>query len=242
MFRLHRDLYRIIYATSTGLYREIRRFLRSMSPTAGATSVCADGLALPRSKHWRADMSATLATIVRPAVAKRRERIRSDLSAPVVMGSRAISSVAPPLQPFASSTTAHCATSASRVPRSKRRSTASSLFPTKGGCDDGPHGTDGFHDPGRLCRRIPDLLHEGRVRWRILHRRHSAVVDRDGPGHRRRSARALVHRDGSVRAALLEALDVVEAGPCAAVAGARDRHRLRLSACSASSIIAPSRS
>ena len=30
--------------------------------------------------------------------------------------------------------------------------------------------------------------------------------------------------------ALLEALDVVETGPCAAVAGARDRHRARLSA------------
>ena len=53
-----------------------------------------------------------------------------------------------------------------------------------------------------------------------LNCRHSAVGDRDGPCHRRRPARAIVHRDGFVRAPLLEAHDVVEAGPCAAVAGA----------------------
>src|SRR5262249_8460780 len=90
-------------------------------------------------------------------------------SAPAATESRAISPVAPPSQAFASSTTAHCATSASCGPRSKRRSTVSSLLaalvpallPALGGCDD-PHGADGCHDPGRLCRRIPDLLHEGR--------------------------------------------------------------------------------
>jgi uncharacterized protein YjiS (DUF1127 family) len=38
---------------------------------AGATSACADGLALPRSNHWRRGMSATLATIVRSEVTKR---------------------------------------------------------------------------------------------------------------------------------------------------------------------------
>src|SRR3974390_1195022 len=92
-----------------------------------------------------------------------------------------------------------------------------------------PHGADDCHDPGRLCRRIPDLLYEGSVRWRILHRRHSAVVDCDGPRHRWRPACALVHRDGSVRAALLEARDVVEAGPCAAITRSRDRHLRRLS-------------
>jgi len=38
---------------------------------------------------------------------------------------------------------------------------------------------------------VPDLLHEGRVRWRLFHRRDSAALVRDGPGHRRRPARAL---------------------------------------------------
>ena len=47
------------------------------------------------------------------------------------------------------------------------------------------------------------------------------AVAGDGPRDRRRPARALVHRDGLVRAALLEAFDMVEAGPQAAVAGAR---------------------
>src|SRR6478735_4935102 len=51
----------------------------------------------------------------------------------------------------------------------------------------------------------------------------SAVVDRDGPGHGRRPSRAIVRRDGSACTALLEVLDVVEAGPCAALTGARDR-------------------
>src|SRR5229473_5884013 len=195
-------------SASTRLYLEIRRFLRSMRPTAGATSACADGLALPRSNHWRRGCLQPLQRSF--GLRSRSGRTHSlGFSAPVVTGSHAISSVAPPLQPFAGSTTAHSGTLASRVLRSKRRSTVSSLFPTKGGCDDGPHGPDGFHDRGRLCRRFPDLLHEGSFRWWILHRRHSVVVDRDGPGHRRRSARALVHRDGSVRAAVLEALNVV---------------------------------
>ena len=59
---------------------------------------------------------------------------------------------------------------------------------------------------------------------------HSAVVDRDGPSDRRRPARAVVCRDGPFRTALLEAFNLVETGPCAAVAGARDRYRARLSA------------
>ena len=37
------------------------------------------------------------------------------------------------------------------------------------------HGTDGRHDPGHLCRLVPDLLHEGRVWWRILNCRHSLL-------------------------------------------------------------------
>ena len=92
------------------------------------------------------------------------------------------------------------------------------------------HGVNGRHGPGRFCRRVPDLLHEGRVRRRVLHRRHSVAVVRDGPGDGRRSSGAIVHRNGSLCPALLEALDVVEAGPCAAVARARARHRARLSA------------
>src|SRR5262245_30199692 len=51
--------------------------------------------------------------------------------------SRAISSAAPQLQGFASSTTTHYGTSASRVPRSKRRSTASSRRPSGRGYNDG---------------------------------------------------------------------------------------------------------
>ena len=46
-------------------------------------------------------------------------------SAPAGMGSRAISSVAPPLPTFASSTIAHCGTSVSHGARSKRRSAVS---------------------------------------------------------------------------------------------------------------------
>jgi uncharacterized protein YjiS (DUF1127 family) len=34
-------------------------------------SACADGVALTRSSHWRPEMSATLTTIVRPAVTKK---------------------------------------------------------------------------------------------------------------------------------------------------------------------------
>jgi|SRR4051812_34101239 hypothetical protein len=78
--------------------------------------------------------------------------------------------------------------------------------------------------------RLPDLLHEGRVRRRVRYCRHSTVVAGNGSGDRRRPARAIVHRDGLISAALLEAFDMVEAGPQAAVAGARGRHRPRLSA------------
>src|SRR4051812_19393103 len=90
-------------------------------------------------------------------------------------------------------------------------------------------GRDPCHDSRRICRRVPDLLHEGSFRRRILHNWHSVVAPRDGPGDRRWTSRAIVHRDGSVRVALLEALDMVETGSCAAIAGTADRHRSRLS-------------
>jgi len=32
------------------------------------------------------------------------------------------------------------------------------------------HGADDRHDPHRVCRRLPDLLHEGRVRRRLADR------------------------------------------------------------------------
>src|SRR5262249_60730393 len=55
----------------------------------------------------------------------------------IATGLRAISSVAPPLQACANSTTAPCGTSASRVLRSKRRAVGSSLTPPKQGRDEG---------------------------------------------------------------------------------------------------------
>ena len=189
-------------------------------------------------------MSATLATIVRPEVTKRPRRIRSDFQ-------RLLGRDRAPFRP----SRRHCKASRARRPRAaghrhradRDRSGGPRLhhlFPTKGGCDDGPrHATltvstilvafagvflicfmKGAFGGGFSIVGIPLL---------------SIVMDPVTAGGL--LAPLFIAMD-LFALLLLEALDVVEAGPCAAPAGARDRHRASAICCSASSTIAPSRS
>ena len=172
MFRLHRDMYRINMSASTRLYRDMRRLPRSracgpLDERLRRRPRIASEQPLETRHALQLFQSSS-----GPLVTKAIKAHCPGCSAPAGTGSRDISSVAPPSSASASSTTAPCATSASSGPRSKRRSTVSSHFPSQGRrC---PHGADGRHHSGRLCRRLPDLLHEGRIRRRLLHRRHSA--------------------------------------------------------------------
>ena len=169
--------------TSTRLYRRLRS-----SAVKEQAATFEERLRrrrrIARSKIWRREMSATVSNIVRPAVTKARRLFTQLLSA----SGDAIASyfirraaIAHPPRFRGPRTARHrpCAfRDRSRGPRPRH--------PSRPGEDlmmtSSVAGTDGRHDPGRLCRRVPDLLHEGRVRRRILHCRHSAVVDRDGPG------------------------------------------------------------
>src|SRR3974390_2049734 len=158
IFVLYRVLYRIMLLAAKSIVPETSELFAVNEPTARSKERLCRWRQHCRPQTLQGERCPHPFQISPGPLPGGRPARSLSFSAPVGMQLRAISSPAPPSQPFANSTTAPCGTSASTGATSKRPFTVSSSLPTRRGChDDILLGRlDGNHDRRGLRRRVPD--------------------------------------------------------------------------------------